>query len=150
MRVVLQRVKHARVEVNGEITGKITAGLLLLAGFEDADTMEDLEWMSRKIANMRIFSDRNGLMNLSVMDVDGSLLSVSQFTLHASIKKGNRPAFIASAKPDKAKTLYHAFNKELSQITGKKVEEGIFGAMMDVTLLNDGPVTIIIDSKARE
>lgn len=147
MKVVIQRVKHASVEVEGRITGAIGHGLLLLVGFEESDHPEDLEWMSRKVVNMRIFNDEQGLMNLSLKEVKGEILTVSQFTLHASTKKGNRPSFIAAARPEQAIPLYETFNDLLKLETGKAVKTGIFGAMMEVTLLNDGPVTIIIDSK---
>ena len=150
MRVVIQRVSEASVTVDGVATGKIEQGLLVLVGFEDADTQEDIAWMSSKIINLRIFSDDNGVMNVSVLDTGGGILLVSQFTLHASTKKGNRPSYIKASKPEIAIPLYHALIKKLEVDLGKPVETGIFGADMKVALLNDGPVTIIIDSKNRE
>ena len=150
MRVVIQRVSEAKVTVEGQVTGKIGKGLLVLAGFEESDTAEDVEWMAKKIAQLRIFNDNAGLMNLSVTDVDGNLLVVSQFTLHALTKKGNRPSFIKAAKPDKAIPLYESFVKTMQSIINKPVENGVFGAMMEVSLVNDGPVTIIIDTKEKE
>lgn len=150
MRIVLQRVKHASVTVDHKITGQIQQGLLLLLGAEAADTQEDIDWLCKKILGMRIFKDAEHKMNLSVQDVDGEILVVSQFTLHASTKKGNRPSFIRAAKPDLAIPLYEKFVETLSDKSGKKVQTGIFGADMKVELLNDGPVTIIIDSKQRD
>ena len=150
MRVVIQRVSEARVTVDGQITGEIGKGLLVLAGFEESDTVEDVEWMAKKIAQLRIFIDNEGLMNLSVADVGGSVLVVSQFTLHALTKKGNRPSFIKAAKPEKAIPLYEYLIHELETFTNSHVEKGIFGAMMKVSLVNDGPVTIYIDSKSKE
>lgn len=150
MRVVIQRVSQASVAVNGSITGSIGVGLLILVGFEHTDTDEDLEWMVGKITRLRIFNDTEGVMNLSVMDVDGQILVVSQFTLHAKTKKGNRPSYIQAAPPDIAIPLYEKFMSMLEDITGKRVERGIFGAMMDVNLINSGPVTIIIDSKNKD
>lgn len=150
MRVVIQRVSEASVTVDGVATGKIEQGLLVLVGFEDADTHEDIAWMSSKIINLRIFSDDNGVMNISVLDMGGGILLVSQFTLHAGTKKGNRPSYIKASKPEVAIPMYKALIKKLEVDLGKLVETGIFGADMKVTLLNDGPVTIIIDSKNRE
>ena len=150
MRVVIQRVSQASVSVDHSITGKINKGLLILAGFEETDTAEDIEWLSKKIAQLRIFNDSQGVMNLSVNEIDGELLVVSQFTLHALTKKGNRPSYIKAAKPETAIPLYEKFLELLSLQTGKKTEAGIFGAMMDVQLTNDGPVTIIIDTKNKE
>ncbi len=150
MRVVIQRVSKASVAVDEKITGKIEAGLLVLAGFEDADTAEDIEWISNKIMQMRLFNDQNGVMNKSIKDIGGDILLVSQFTLHASTKKGNRPSYSKASKSDIAIPLYDAFIKQLQTISGKKIETGIFGADMKVELLNDGPVTIFIDSKNRE
>lgn len=150
MRTVLQRVSKASVTVNGEIISSIGNGLLVLLGVEDADAKEDIEWLTQKIANLRIFNDENGVMNRSVMDVDGDIIVVSQFTLHAQTKKGNRPSYIKAAKPDVAIPIYEEFVKILEQKTGKKVGTGIFGADMKVELLNDGPVTIIIDTKNKE
>ncbi|PLW95425.1 MAG: D-tyrosyl-tRNA(Tyr) deacylase [Marinilabiliales bacterium] len=150
MRVVIQRVERANVAVEGKITGQIENGLMILAGFEDADMHEDLQWMSAKISKLRIFDDENGVMNRSVVDVQGGILVVSQFTLHANTKKGNRPSYIRAAKPDVAIPLYEAFKKQLSDDTGIEIQSGVFGAMMKIDLLNDGPVTIIIDTKNKE
>jgi D-tyrosyl-tRNA(Tyr) deacylase len=150
MRVVIQRVSSASVTIDGKIKSAIENGLLVLAGFEDADTAEDLEWMSKKIIQLRIFNDEQGLMNLSVQDVKGEILVVSQFTLHASTKKGNRPSYIKAAKPDIAIPLYEKFVRQLETDSGKPVQTGTFGAEMKVSLVNDGPVTIVIDSKNRE
>lgn len=150
MRVVIQRVSQASVSVDHSITGKINKGLLILAGFEETDTAEDIEWLSKKIAQLRIFNDSQGVMNLSVNEVDGELLVVSQFTLHALTKKGNRPSYIKAAKPETAIPLYEKFLEQLSLQTSKKTQAGIFGAMMNVQLINDGPVTIIIDTKNKE
>lgn len=150
MRTVIQRVSSAYVTIDEKVKSSIGKGLLVLAGFEEADTIEDLEWMSAKLINMRIFSDAAGLMNLSVKDVDGDIIIVSQFTLHALTKKGNRPSFIRAAKPDVAIPLYEQFVKLVETELGKIVGTGEFGADMKVSLLNDGPVTIIIDSKNRE
>lgn len=149
MRTVIQRVSEASVEVNGAIVGEIARGLLVLAGFEADDTPDDLEWMAAKIAAMRIFSDDNGKMNLSVSEIGGEILVVSQFTLHASTKKGNRPSFIKAAKPEMANLHYETF-KQCFRAKGIVVASGIFGADMKVRLLNDGPVTIVIDSKNKE
>ncbi len=150
MRAVIQRVKQASVTVEGEITGSIKMGLLILLGIENADTSEDIEWLCRKISNMRIFNDENGVMNCSIKDAGGELLVVSQFTLHASTKKGNRPSYIKAAKPDFAIPMYEQFVKQINFISGLNTQTGIFGADMKVELLNDGPVTIIIDSKNKE
>jgi D-tyrosyl-tRNA(Tyr) deacylase len=150
MRAVIQRVSHASCTVNGEITGQIKQGFMVLLGIEDSDTDEDLTWLAQKIANMRIFSDENGLMNKSLEDIDGNVLLISQFTLFAATKKGNRPGFTRSAKPDFAIPLYEKMILELTKLTGKKIECGIFGADMKINLLNDGPVTITIDTKAKE
>ena len=150
MRAVIQRVSHASCTVNGEITGQIKQGFMFLLGIEDSDTDEDLTWLAQKIANMRIFSDENGLMNKSLEDIDGNILLISQFTLFAATKKGNRPGFTRSAKPDFAIPLYEKMILELAKLTGKKIECGIFGADMKINLLNDGPVTITIDTKAKE
>lgn len=147
MKVVIQRVKKAQVVIDEELVGDIKQGLLLLVGVGPDDEQEDLDYAVRKITNMRIFSDDMGKMNLSVQDVKGSILSVSQFTLFADTKKGNRPAFTGAAKPDKAEQLYNAFNETLAQYV--PVETGVFGADMHVSLVNDGPVTIILDTKAR-
>eukprot|EP00611_Tribonema_gayanum_P018139 TRINITY_DN3120_c0_g1_i1.p1 TRINITY_DN3120_c0_g1~~TRINITY_DN3120_c0_g1_i1.p1 ORF type:complete len:151 (-),score=8.03 TRINITY_DN3120_c0_g1_i1:205-657(-) len=150
MRIVIQRVSEAAVRVDGNITGSIGKGLLVLVGIEDADTKEDIEWLSNKIVNIRIFDDADGVMNLSVKDIDGGILLVSQFTLHASTKKGNRPSYIKASKPDIAIPMYEAMIKQLTQDLGKPVQTGIFGADMKVSLLNDGPVTITMDSKNKE
>ena len=150
MRVVLQRTANASVKVDGIITGSIQKGLLVLMGVEDADTVEDIEWLSSKIVNLRIFDDENGVMNLSVKDVAGDVLLVSQFTLHASTKKGNRPSYIKASKPDIAIPMYEKMIAQLEMDLGKKIQTGVFGADMKVELLNDGPVTIVIDSKNKE
>lgn len=150
MRIILQRVSEASVTVNEKIVGEIGPGLLLFVGIEDEDTDEDLEWLASKIAKMRIFSDEEGKMNHSVKDVDGGILAVSQFTLHASVKKGNRPSFMGAARPEYAIPMYEKFIKILEITSGRTVETGEFGADMKVRLLNDGPVTIFIDSKNRE
>lgn len=150
MRVILQRVSEARVEANNAIVGEIGQGLLLFVGVEEVDTQEDIDWLCRKICNMRIFGDENGNMNLSLKDVQGGALVVSQFTLHASTKKGNRPSFIKAAKPDFAEKMYEEFKVSIAKELGKPIECGKFGADMKVSLLNDGPVTISIDSKNKE
>ena len=150
MRAVIQRVTRASVTVEGKITGSIQAGLLVLLGIEDADTAEDITWLSNKLVNLRIFGDADGVMNLSVNDVNGGILLVSQFTLFAATKKGNRPSYIRASKPDIAIPLYEQMIRQLSQDLGKPVATGIFGADMKVDLLNDGPVTITIDTKAKE
>ena len=150
MRAVIQRVSEANVKVNGKITGAIKEGLLILVGIEDADTEEDIDWLTKKIAGCRIFNDENGVMNRSVMEVGGGLLAVSQFTLMASTKKGNRPSYIRASKGDFAEPMYEKFCLALERESGIKVEKGIFGADMKVSLLNDGPVTIIIDTKNKE
>lgn len=150
MRAVVQRVSSASVKVDGNITGEIQHGLLVLVGIEDADQAEDLEWLSGKIVHLRIFDDENGVMNRSVKDIHGGILVVSQFTLHAATKKGNRPSYIRASKPDIAVPLYEQFKRQLAIDLGKDVASGIFGADMKVQLLNDGPVTIIIDTKNRE
>lgn len=150
MRVVIQRVAEASVTVDGQVTGAIEQGLLVLMGVEDADTQEDQEWISGKIVNLRIFDDENGVMNKSVLDIGGSILLVSQFTLHASTKKGNRPSYIKASKPEIAIPVYEGMIVQLSKDLGKPVATGIFGADMKVRLLNDGPVTIVMDSKNKE
>jgi D-tyrosyl-tRNA(Tyr) deacylase len=150
MRVVIQRVSRASVTVNKKIAGEIKEGLLVFAGFEDADTSEDIEWLSNKISQMRIFNDENGVMNKSVKDISGSILLISQFTLHASTKKGNRPSYSKASKGDVAVDLYEKTIAQLQRDLGKQIETGIFGADMKVELLNDGPVTIIMDSKNKE
>jgi len=150
MRVVLQRVTQASVTVDDEVVSRIDHGLLILIGIEDADDSTEVAWLVGKISKMRIFDDAGGKMNLSLMDSAGEALIVSQFTLHAAIKKGNRPSFIRAARPKKAIPLYEEFCDSLSAALGKKVGRGIFGAMMSVNLTNDGPVTILIDSQDRE
>lgn len=150
MRTVIQRVTEASVKVDGKITGAIKEGLLILVGVEDADTQEDIDWLVKKIVGLRIFNDENGVMNLSVQDVGGGLLAVSQFTLMASTKKGNRPSYIRASKGEYAQPMYDKFCQALEKESGKKVEKGIFGADMKVSLLNDGPVTIIMDTKNKE
>ena len=150
MRVTIQRVSEASVTVSGIALSSIDKGLLVLAGFEEADTIEDLEWMAAKLVNLRIFTDENELMNLSVKDVNGEIIVVSQFTLHAMTKKGNRPSFIRAAKPNVAIPLYEKFIFLVGRELGKKVHTGEFGADMKVALINDGPVTINIDSKNKE
>lgn len=150
MRAVIQRVTEASCKVDGNTTGAIGLGFVVLLGIEDADTDEDLQWLAQKITALRIFGDENGLMNKALADVDGSILLISQFTLFAQTKKGNRPSFIKAARPDKAIPLYEQMIKALDTITGKKTATGIFGADMKISLINDGPVTIIIDTKSRE
>ena len=150
MRAVIQRVTQASAVVEEKITGSIKNGLLVLLGIEDTDKDEDIEWLSSKIVNLRIFDDANGVMNISVKDIEGNILLVSQFTLHASTKKGNRPSYIRASKPEIAIPLYEKMIARLEQDMGKKIQTGIFGAMMKVELVNDGPVTIVIDTRLRE
>lgn len=150
MKVVIQRVSQASVTIEGETTAKIGTGLLVFAGIEDADAEEDIEWLAAKIANLRIFGDDNGVMNLSVKDIGGDVIVVSQFTLHALTKKGNRPSYIKASKPGIAIPLYEQFVARLQLETGRAIQTGKFGADMKVALVNDGPVTILIDSKNRE
>jgi len=150
MRVVIQRVIEASVTVESAITGSIQQGLLVLVGIEDADSIEDVVWLSNKICNLRIFNDVAGVMNKSLIDYGGDILLVSQFTLHASTKKGNRPSYIKASKPPVAVPLYEAMIQQLQTDLGKPIQTGIFGADMKVKLLNDGPVTIVIDSKNKE
>ena len=150
MRAVIQRVTNASVKVDGKVTGAIDEGLLILVGVEDADTQEDIDWLTKKIVGLRIFNDENGVMNRSVVEIGGGLLAVSQFTLMASTKKGNRPSYIRASKGDYAQPMYEKFCLALEKESGKKVEKGIFGADMKVSLLNDGPVTIIMDTKNKE
>lgn len=150
MKVVIQRVSSASVTIDSKIVADIQKGLLVLVGIEDADTQEDIDWLTSKITQLRIFGDENDVMNLSVQDVDGDLIVVSQFTLHASTKKGNRPSYIKASKPDIAIPIYENFVKSLESKLLKKVQTGVFGADMKVSLLNDGPVTIIVDSKNRD
>ena len=150
MRAVLQRVTQASCTVDGGITGQIETGFLVLLGIEDADTQEDLDWLAQKIAGMRVFGDENGMMNKALADVAGNILLISQFTLFAATKKGNRPGFTRAARPGVAIPLYEKMIAKLSELLGKKIETGIFGADMKISLLNDGPVTILIDTKNKE
>jgi D-aminoacyl-tRNA deacylase len=150
MRVVIQRVKKASVAIDNKVRDEIGPGLLVLAGIEEADEISDVDWLSSKIVQLRIFNDDAGVMNLSVMDTGGSIMVISQFTLHAKTKKGNRPSYIKAARHEIAIPLYESFIKKLFVLTGKRVATGEFGAMMDISLVNDGPVTIIIDSKEKE
>ncbi|MCA5004330.1 D-aminoacyl-tRNA deacylase [Sphingobacterium bovistauri] len=150
MRAVIQRVTQASCTVDDQITGAIEDGFLVLLGVEDEDTKEDMEWLGNKIANLRIFSDENGLMNKSIQDIGGNILLISQFTLFAQTKKGNRPSFIRAGKPEKAKPMYENMAKLLSDLLGKKVQLGIFGADMKIDLRNDGPVTIIMNTKDKD
>ena len=150
MRVVIQKVTQASVSIENQIVGSIDKGLLVLVGIEDGDTNEDIAWLSSKIVNLRVFDDDNGVMNLSVKEVKGEVLIVSQFTLHASTKKGNRPSYIKAARPEVAIPIYEAFIKQVESLLGKRVPTGQFGAMMQVSLCNDGPVTILIDTKNKE
>jgi len=150
MRAVIQRVTRASVTVEGTVTGSIDNGLLVLLGIEDADNDEDINWLSNKIVNLRIFNDEAGVMNKSVIETNGRILLVSQFTLHASTKKGNRPSYIKASKPDIAIPMYEKMIKQLDTDLGQKTETGIFGADMKVELLNDGPVTIVIDTRNKE
>ena len=150
MRAVIQRVSKASVTIENKIYSQINVGLLVLLGIEDADKTEDIDWLSAKIVNLRIFNDDNGVMNVSVKDVNGDILVVSQFTLHASTKKGNRPSYIKASKPEFAVPMYEKFVGQLSKDLGKTVGTGVFGADMKLELLNDGPVTIVIDTKNKE
>ena len=150
MKVVIQRVISASVTIDSKIVADIKKGLLVLVGIEDADSKEDIDWLCQKITNLRIFGDENEVMNLSVKDIDGDIIVVSQFTLQALTKKGNRPSYIKAAKPEIAIPIYQNFVLQLEKELGKKVQTGVFGADMKVALLNDGPVTIIIDSKNKE
>lgn len=150
MKTVTQRVQYASVTIDGELKSKIGKGLLILVGIEDRDTQEDIEWLAKKITNLRIFDDENGVMNRSCIEVDGEILVVSQFTLQASTKKGNRPSYIRASKPEVAIPMYEAFCEEVGLLLGKPVQTGTFGADMKVELLNDGPVTILIDSQNKE
>ena len=150
MKAVIQRVTQASVTINGNVKSSIGLGLLILIGIEDADTTEDITWLSSKIINLRIFNDENEVMNLSIKDINGDIILVSQFTLHASTKKGNRPSYIKAAKPDIAIPLYEKMITQLETDLGKLIQKGEFGADMKVSLINDGPVTIIIDSKNKE
>ena len=150
MRVVIQRVTHANVKIDGEIRGEVGPGLLVLMGVEDADGQDDIVWMSGKIVNLRVFDDENGVMNRSLIDTGGDILLISQFTLHASTKKGNRPSYIKASKPDHAVPVYEKMILQLEHDLGRPIQRGIFGADMKVSLVNDGPVTIFIDSKQKE
>ena len=150
MRVVIQRVSQASVAIGGNVKSQIGTGLLILLGIESVDNQDDIEWLCKKISNLRIFNDENGVMNRSVVTIGGELLVISQFTLHASTKKGNRPSYIRAAKPDFAIPMYESFVNHLAQSSGLTVQTGEFGADMKVNLLNDGPVTIIIDTKIKE
>lgn len=150
MRAVIQRVSRASVTINGSVHSQINEGLLVLLGIEDADTTDDIEWLSSKIINLRIFNDNNGVMNVSVKDMDGGILLISQFTLHASTKKGNRPSYIKASKPEIAIPIYEQMIKQLSADLEKTIKTGEFGADMKVELLNDGPVTIVMDTKNKE
>jgi len=150
VRAVIQRVSEANCKVDGEITGAIGFGFMVLLGIEDADTDEDLTWLAQKITGLRVFGDENGLMNKSLADIDGGILLISQFTLFAQTKKGNRPSFIKAARPTKAIPLYEKMIVTLENLTGKKIATGIFGADMKVSLVNDGPVTIIMDTKDKD
>jgi len=150
MRAVVQRVQKASVAIDGQLHASIEQGLLILLGIEDADNDEDIAWLSQKITQLRIFNDDAGVMNISVKDINGEVLLVSQFTLHASIKKGNRPSYIRASKPDIAIPLYNKMIQQLEKDLGKPIQTGVFGADMKVALLNDGPVTIIIDTKNKE
>jgi len=150
MRAVIQRVTHTSVTITGKVHAAIGEGLLVLLGIEDADTGEDIEWLSGKIVNLRIFNDNDGVMNISIKETGGDILLISQFTLHASTKKGNRPSYIKASKPETAIPVYEKMIRQLSTDLGRQVKSGIFGADMKVELLNDGPVTIVIDSKNKE
>jgi D-tyrosyl-tRNA(Tyr) deacylase len=150
MRIVIQRVTKAQVTIDGEVHGKIGTGLMILVGVREGDTLDDMRWLAQKTVNLRIFDDEQGVMNRSIIDVDGEVLAVSQFTLNASTKKGNRPSYIHAAGHDLAVPLYEAYCDELAQLLNKPTQRGVFGAEMQVSLVNDGPVTIIIDSRLKE
>lgn len=150
MRVVIQRVKRASVAIDNNIEGQIASGVLIFLGIVAEDNLEDIKWLSKKISNLRIFSDENGVMNLSLIDQKFKALVISQFTLHAQTKKGNRPSYIKAARPEIAIPLYEEFIRQLQHDLGREVQSGVFGANMEIDLLNDGPVTIIIDTKNRE
>jgi D-tyrosyl-tRNA(Tyr) deacylase len=150
MRAVIQRVKKASVAINGAVRSEIGPGLLVFVGIEESDNIIDAEWLGNKIVQLRIFNDRNGVMNLCAIETGGDIMVISQFTLHAKTKKGNRPSYIKAARPETAIPLYESFIKILSDLSGKKIATGEFGAMMDIELINDGPVTIIIDTKEKE
>jgi D-aminoacyl-tRNA deacylase len=150
MRAVIQRVSRASVKIRNVLKTETGHGLLVLAGIEEGDNQEDVEWLANKIVQLRIFNDQNGVMNLSVLETKGSIMVISQFTLHAKTRKGNRPSYIKSARPEKAIPLYESFIKRISELAGKDIATGEFGAMMEIGLVNDGPVTIIIDTKNKE
>ena len=150
MRAVIQRVSASSVKINKVITSEISRGLLVLIGIEETDSSEDIEWLAGKIIRLRIFNDSEGVMNLSVKEINGEILVISQFTLHASTKKGNRPSYIKAARPETAIPLYNQFLVQLANEFGKPVQSGVFGAMMEVSLVNDGPVTIVMDTKQKE
>jgi D-aminoacyl-tRNA deacylase len=150
MRVLIQRVKEASVTINGEVSSAAGPGLLVFVGIEEADTADDVDWLAAKIINLRVFDDSNGVMNLSAVEARKEIMIVSQFTLHASTKKGNRPSYIRAARPEHAIPLYDSFIARTETLLGRRVSTGVFGAMMDVHLINDGPVTILIDSRNRE
>jgi D-tyrosyl-tRNA(Tyr) deacylase len=150
MRAILQRVTSASCTVDGRVTGQINAGFLVLLGIEDTDTLEDAQWLAQKIIGMRVFGDENGLMNKALADVDGRILLISQFTLYAQTKKGNRPSFIRAARPEKAIPLYEQMIALLDNLTGQQTATGVFGADMKIALVNDGPVTIVMDTKDRD
>ena len=150
MRIVIQRVTEANVVIEGKINGEIGNGMMILVGIEESDSDGDIAWLTKKVVNLRIFDDENGVMNLSILDKGGDILLISQFTLHASTAKGNRPSYIKAAKPDISIPIYEKFIKSLESALGKKIATGVFGADMKVSLTNDGPVTIIIDSKRKE
>lgn len=150
MRVVIQRVTESSVSIDGKVYGAIGAGMMILVGIEGEDTSEDIAWLTSKIVNLRIFDDENGVMNRSIKDIDGEILVISQFTLHASTKKGNRPSYIKAAKPEISIPLYEEFKCTLAKELGKDIKCGIFGAEMKVSLINDGPVTILIDTKNKQ
>lgn len=150
MRLVIQRVNKASVEINSVLHDQINQGLLIFVGIEENDCKEDIEWLCGKISRLRVFDDENGIMNLSINDINGQILVVSQFTLHASTKKGNRPSYIRAAKPEIAIPLYESFINFLKSMINSEVKSGVFGAMMNISLINNGPVTIIIDSKSKE
>ncbi len=150
MRALIQKVSSASVNIENSIKSKIDKGLLILLGIEDDDNLEDIDWLCKKISQLRIFDDENGVMNLSIQDIDGEALVISQFTLHAKVKKGNRPSYIKAAKPDIAIPLYNQFVGALNQLISKEIQTGEFGAYMQISLVNDGPVTIFIDTKNKE
>ena len=150
MRVVIQRVTEANVKIDGTVAGEIGSGLMILVGIEEADGADDIAWLTKKIVNLRIFDDENGVMNRSILDCGGDILLISQFTLHALTAKGNRPSYIKAAKPEISVPLYEAFIKSLEEAMGKSIETGRFGADMKVSLINNGPVTILMDSKRKE